>query len=324
MSENVITILAQKGFKALRTRENEYASPCPFCGGKDRFVVWDDDFGGKYWCRRCKRSGTASWLAKALGIRPLEAIGSEKYILQPDKQKRPKVNRQRWRSQANAFLEWSQEQLELHTDTLRWLKKERGIKQKTARALGLGFNPQHQYFSRKKWGLPPAVNADGKQKKVFLPKGLVIPAFSKSGCLKRIRFRVFDCAQLPKYLLLAGSSTTPMLLGSRKSDSALVVESELDAILLHQEIPNILHVGLGSVAIRPSENLVNLLRRKRLLLSLDDDQAGLDGVRHYQELFAHAEYFPVIRGKDHTEAFLAGVDLHEWFLQGVRQIFGVF
>ena len=37
---------------------DEYAGPCPWCGGTDRFLVWpsDGDTGG-FWCRRCGRKG---------------------------------------------------------------------------------------------------------------------------------------------------------------------------------------------------------------------------------------------------------------------------
>ena len=42
----------------------EYAGPCPFCGGTDRFHVWPDYQGGRYHCMRpgndhCGRTGDA-------------------------------------------------------------------------------------------------------------------------------------------------------------------------------------------------------------------------------------------------------------------------
>ena len=42
------------------TGGGEYAGPCPFCGGKDRFRVWPEDGDrGRWWCRQCQRSGDA-------------------------------------------------------------------------------------------------------------------------------------------------------------------------------------------------------------------------------------------------------------------------
>lgn len=35
----------------------KYHSPCPGCGGKDRFIVWTDqnDGMGGYWCNQCSQ-----------------------------------------------------------------------------------------------------------------------------------------------------------------------------------------------------------------------------------------------------------------------------
>lgn len=41
----------------------EWAGPCPWCGGEDRFVVVEDggeDGKGRYWCRQCDAKGFAS------------------------------------------------------------------------------------------------------------------------------------------------------------------------------------------------------------------------------------------------------------------------
>jgi len=38
--------------------QHEWAGPCPWCGGEDRFLVWEE---GNYWCRQCKRDG---WVTK--------------------------------------------------------------------------------------------------------------------------------------------------------------------------------------------------------------------------------------------------------------------
>ena len=40
------------------TNGGEYAGPCPFCGGRDRFRVWPDQgTTGRYWCRGCGKHG---------------------------------------------------------------------------------------------------------------------------------------------------------------------------------------------------------------------------------------------------------------------------
>ena len=42
------------------TNGGEYASPCPWCGGRDRFRVWPNaDPVPRFWCRQCERNGDA-------------------------------------------------------------------------------------------------------------------------------------------------------------------------------------------------------------------------------------------------------------------------
>ena len=41
--------------KITSIKGGEYHSPCPFCGGKDRFIVWNRV--NHYFCRRCEKKG---------------------------------------------------------------------------------------------------------------------------------------------------------------------------------------------------------------------------------------------------------------------------
>src|SRR5450432_3998626 len=41
------------------TNGGEYAGPCPFCGGKDRFRVWPNSERPGFWCRGCGKRGDA-------------------------------------------------------------------------------------------------------------------------------------------------------------------------------------------------------------------------------------------------------------------------
>src|SRR6266536_77701 len=45
--------------RVARTRGGEYAGPCPFCGGTDRFRIWPnrDPHEVVYWCRQCGKQG---------------------------------------------------------------------------------------------------------------------------------------------------------------------------------------------------------------------------------------------------------------------------
>ncbi len=39
------------------TDSGEYAGPCPFCQGTDRFRVWPYAEKPRWWCRQCGRKG---------------------------------------------------------------------------------------------------------------------------------------------------------------------------------------------------------------------------------------------------------------------------
>jgi DNA primase len=36
------------------TNGGEWAGPCPWCGGTDRFRVWPYAARPRYWCRQCR------------------------------------------------------------------------------------------------------------------------------------------------------------------------------------------------------------------------------------------------------------------------------
>jgi len=57
---DLLELLEADGFRlklVSRTKNGEYAGPCPWCGGTDRFRVWPGSKGGRYWCRQCEKKG---------------------------------------------------------------------------------------------------------------------------------------------------------------------------------------------------------------------------------------------------------------------------
>jgi len=60
----------QRPKKVASTRGGEWASPCPCCGGTDRFRIWPSPPDGApgAWCRRCEASGdTLTWAVRLSG-----------------------------------------------------------------------------------------------------------------------------------------------------------------------------------------------------------------------------------------------------------------
>ena len=75
-----------------------------------------------------------------------------------------------WQARATQFIVWAQDNLARHPNALAYLEKERGLSPETISAFRLGYNPDNLYDDPARWGL------DGK--KIWLPRGLVIPGFS--------------------------------------------------------------------------------------------------------------------------------------------------
>ena len=75
MSATTLELLEQRGLKAVKISElhgGEYVSPCPKCGGFDRFHVWpalnpQGCKGGVWFCRECGNSGDASRFIHVFG-----------------------------------------------------------------------------------------------------------------------------------------------------------------------------------------------------------------------------------------------------------------
>jgi KaiC/GvpD/RAD55 family RecA-like ATPase len=82
--------------KKANTDGGEYAGPCPFCGGKDRFRVWPNREKPGYMCRQCNRKGDAIEFVRQMDNlsfqEACEAVGKD--TLKP--KKRIPVKKQQW------------------------------------------------------------------------------------------------------------------------------------------------------------------------------------------------------------------------------------
>lgn len=225
---------------------------------------------------------------------------------------------EQWGSNAEAFTREVNKALLGDPVKLAWLLDKRGITRQTAERFRLGWLYRNSYPSRAAWGLPEQLGANGKAKKLFLPSGLLIPGPD------RLRIRRDEPGDYGKYYVVPGSGNAPMIInGDRPYDVTvgIIVESELDAILLCQELKtNCMIVATGSTSNGPTEELIaDLRRRPFVLVALDNDAAGgkassekwLSALRN-----ACRAPVPPSWGKDHTDAHLAGHDLNLWFSAG--------
>jgi len=326
---SIIGYLKSIGIKPIRKTNDQYASPCPFCGGKDRFIIWIDDKGGSYWCRRCPERGrlfrliektsgrTYSDVKSMIDLRHPVKTGDSQANSPAPRKKKQVIDWDLWHRTVKRFYKATHSELRHNRQILSWLMDERGISKQTALKAGLGFNPSSTRSERFEWGLSEE-EVNGKLKQVHTPEGLVIPKFRADGELVRLRFRVTDRAWNIRYILLPGSKVTPLLFGSPASKRVLIVESELDAILLHQEISDVRVIALGSSTNKLTNRQLSLLSSKKVYISLDNDDPGIEASARLKGKYPMFHILPIVGGKDHTEAMMNGLDLNEWFNEGRR------
>jgi DNA primase len=339
---NILTLLQQNGIepkKVAGTHGGEYASPCPGCGGIDRFRSWPErGAGGRWWCRGCGKKGDLiQYLRDIRGLSYWEArkvLGMQRNDGNPTPRRvsgggtlfQPKpatIPPTAWLTNAKGFVSWAESNLmaDAGQEIRQWLKKERSLTEETAKAFHLGWHLQDWYPSRGDWGLPEELKENGNPRKLSLPAGLVIPKVT-DGEILRVRIRRKVPYQGSRYHTLPGSDMGPLVIHGGDTKVVIVVESDLDAILIHQEAGHLATIiALGSAQLRPDQVAMEALKRSKcILLALDGDQAGAKEVwGWWKEHLRQARRWPPIKGKDITEMFLAGVSVLEWVQAGVQE-----
>ena len=226
-----------------------------------------------------------------------------------------KAPSKKWQAQANIFLERSQAYLgEKKGVHGRKELERRGIEEATAQAWGLGYNPTWIKQGGRKWGLNEAQT-------VWLPKGLVIPAFMNTD-LWYLKIRIFDRQGKPvkkakgksKYLQVLGSR--PVLFGKNHfsgQENLLLAESELDVILAWQEGKHIFDLAsLGGAGKHLSTQwMAHLLSYRKIILAYDADKAGRKGAENLKLLSKRLQVCSP-SAEDLCAFYQEGGDLKKW------------
>ncbi len=208
----------------------EYHSPCPLCGGKDRFAVFPEQAGGelcqKYgingtWScpRGCGKGGDViSWFTEVEGMTFSAACAELKIPLEgQEKQRRgyrplrmPRQDQkaafsptsyapplEQWRLQATKLATEAHARLLESPAMLRYLSG-RGLPEAAVRAYRLGYIEAEGkqtdciFRARAAFGLPEKKGPKGQIVRAFrIPRGITIPVWSNDQCL-RIRIRRRD------------------------------------------------------------------------------------------------------------------------------------
>jgi hypothetical protein len=254
MSDIILDILrrkvdARKVKHVSAAKGGEWHSPCPVCGGEDRFHVWPNQNGGEtaqragvsgtWWCRACDQTGDVieflkfadglefAAACKELRIELAEPARRFRPLRQPkpvQQQWRPtewKIPSEKWREQATKFALFAHGQIGGHAKILAYLAG-RGLPLSAVERFRLGYLEGEDktgtclYRARAAFGLSDKKNADGTKTRsvLWIPRCLTIPLWQGDEVHRiRLRRRKDDLREGDdKYLLLEGSGQAPMVL----------------------------------------------------------------------------------------------------------------
>lgn len=362
----IIDLITSRGLKTVKvsgTHGGEYASPCPACGGRDRFRAWPEQqgrgcAGGTWYCRGCDQGGDCIQFLRifdglgyqdactALGVEAQFSVRS--LSLPKESKKEPFVPQDKvvlptdqWREHAGKLVDWAHSRLLSDADRMVGLSK-RGLPLDAVVTHRLGWLPGEEdrdcYFrDRASWGLPPSLDANGRNKPLWIPAGLVVPALGATGAVMRMRVRRPEESRARfnpdmKYAVIPGSSMHPLLL--RPHCRAFVVtESELDAMACAAAAEwaglDVGALSVGTNVGKPDVAAHAALKQAQcILVALDFDapkengtRPGAKGYKFWAETYPMAKRWPVPMGKDPGEAAEQGVDLSVWLRAGLPPVF---
>ncbi len=312
--------------KAAMTNGGEYAGPCPFCGGRDRFRVWPGS--GRYWCRGCDKAGDSIQYLRDkrglsfqdacsyLGHDPGPRSGGPRPAPAAWKPKDKEAPGELWQKNARSFLDGAIKNLwaPAGASVRQWLNAEKSLSNDTIKKAMLGYAPEDLNASRAFWGLP-----EGENDRLWLPAGLVIP-FLQGDNVHRLRIRRENPGDGQRYIVVSGSCMAPMTWGHDKA-GVVVVESEIDGLLLNQEAGDLCGVvALGSAQAKPDPATHELLKAApSILAAMDSDEAGAKAAwQFWPETYGpKVKRWPCIKGKDPSEARKNGLNVREWIIAGL-------
>lgn len=351
----------------------EWAGPCPECGGEDRFVVTQKGEGWVWYCRGCQKAGDDLAFLRLVGRSCPQAhaelgrvcrsttcpadrcrarnpnaprpVRTPKALQAPAPAPAPAFTpatptapHDLWRARAEKLIAHAHEALLAAPEPLAYLAG-RGLPREAVERYRLGWLDKDRYRPRQAWGLPEELRGDGKPKKLWLPAGLVIPFFDAgAGHPTRIRIRRSHVdADRPRYYWVPGSGNDVPVLAGPGVRAHVVVESDLDALLVHHHAGDrVGAIPLGTAGAKPKEAAARQLAQSlAILLALDFEprqnaktgryeNPGGQAARWWLQHYPQAKRWPVPAGKDPGEYVEKhGGDIRAWVLAGLPPAFHV-
>ena len=321
----ILELVRQLHIDPRRASSNTYQSTCPKCEGNTRFVIWHKT--GRYYCHVCKISGDVIQFCRDfLGMTFSEAcvhVGKDmadlpRYTAPVSNVKIAMPPSTSWEDKAGKFIIGCHDRLLIDIPALN-LVMERGLELSTIKRFRIGWNPVALYQDRTQWGFGSLV--DDKEKKFYLPKGIVIPSFLQMTPLK-IKIRRAEWKKgdpFAKYYQVPGGSNRIPIFGNDEQKVVILVEAELDAILVVQEAGDLCCcVALGGAQKRPDDITHRWLQTKDCILyALDYDEAGKKEYKWWKDTYRNLKAWPVPKEKSPGDAFKAGCNLNKWVAGGI-------
>ena len=323
---DLVELAGHSGLKKVAsTRGGEWAGPCPFCGGRDRFRV--QPATGLWFCRQgcsdgrwqdaigfvMRRDGVPFVEAcRILGASPSELGEHRPRAAEPPLFAEDLEPTAGWRERAAAFVEACA--AALWTDAgarARAYLAGRGLQPETLQAWRVGFHDADRHEQPGDWGLPE-LDDRGKPSRVWLPRGIVLPWFvGERLWLVKARRATED----PKYWAIRGGH--PLLYGADTlvpGQPAVMFEGEFDTLLAWQAVQDrTATVSLGSASRRPTRRAALLLAQADpLLAAYDLDEEGERGTERLRQLAPRVRRIRPPVGKDVGEFIAAGGRPRAW------------
>lgn len=322
--------------KIATTRGGEWAGPCPFCGGRDRFRVQPET--GLWFCRQCSPDGrwqdAIAFVIRRDGVpfaeacrilgaspselgelvrssRPRQAPAGQ---LAPDHEP-PAV----WRERAARFVEESEQVLwSPDGGRARAYLERRGLQADTLRDWHVGFNAADRREPSASWGIEGA--------DVWLARGIVLPWFIDVALwqttLSQVKIRRAE-PQGDKYAAIRGGH--PVLYGAHTlapGSPAVMTEGEIDTLLVSQAVHDrTATVSLGSASRWPTRYGALLLAQATpLLVAYDIDTEGEKGAERIRQLAPRARRIRPPVGKDVGEFVESGGRVKAWIVYELKRL----
>jgi DNA primase len=221
----------------------------------------------------------------------------------------------KWKEKALSFVDYAHKQLLSKPSYMQFLSK-RGISHATIQKYKLGFteNKKSRYgdfqVSRASFGL------EETDKKLWIPAGYVIPSLEPSGEVIRIKIRRSKWTpedKIGKYIALSGSMFGMTILGGRSRQIMVVVESELDAYSLLEQIDDVaMVIACGGNTKRPDIFTDHLVKTRRVFVCHDNDEGGEAMKNMWSKWYPKATCISTSSEKDIGEFIEKGGDLSSW------------